>query len=242
MLDELVRRIPTAGDLLSLSPTQLDAALLDVIAQRMNNPDPVAAKYVDRREIQNLYVIGNTQSYQQTQDADAALMESWQRLTAAALIIQASGQLDGMTTLTKKGKAVAGNANFDEINARQKLTRDMLHPDFQGSVYDNFTAGNYDTSVRDAMVLVEDAVRTVAGLTNADYGAGLIKKAFKVGTGKLTDSTISATEQQSVHDLFLGAFGTIRNPVSHRKIGKDDPLAVIEELMLASRLMRFVRP
>jgi hypothetical protein len=48
--------------------------------------------------------------------------------------------------------------------------------------------------------------------------------------------------EQRMPDLFAGAIGVFKNPLSHRKVGKSDPAPVIEELMLASRLLRFVRP
>jgi hypothetical protein len=43
-------------------------------------------------------------------------------------------------------------------------------------------------------------------------------------------------------DLFAGAIGTFKNPLSLRRLGNSDPVPVIEELMLASRLLRFVKP
>jgi hypothetical protein len=56
----------------------------------------------------------------------------------------------------------------------------MLHPDLRGSVYDSFAAGHYDTAVRDAFTLVEDAVRTAAGPGALGLTGGkLMRKAFK---------------------------------------------------------------
>ena len=40
--------------------------------------------------------------------------------------------------------------------------------------------------------------------------------------------------------LFDGAIGLLKNPASHRYVSPENPAAVIEEIMLASRLMRIV--
>ena len=117
----------------------------------------------------------------------------------------------------------------------------MLHADLQGSVYDNFAAGNYDTAVRDAFVTVEDAVRTTALLPPTDIGVPLMRKAFNPTNGPLTNMTLPYAERERTADLFAGAIGTFKNPLSHRLVGNSDPAPVIEELMLASRLLRFVR-
>jgi len=53
--------------------------------------------------------------------------------------------------------------------------------------------------------------------------------------------TLPVAERERIADLFVGAIGTFKNPLSHRKVGNTDPAPVIEELLLASRLLRFVR-
>jgi uncharacterized protein (TIGR02391 family) len=220
MLEELKEKVPSARELLLFTEDQLDEILLGVIARRVNAEGPLASKNVSHNEIQNLYPVGLRQSFEDSQGASSALLASWGRLQTAGYTVQANGQADHMITLTPRGKALAGIGNFAELAMRQKLTRDMLHPEFQGAVYKNFAAGDYDTAVRDAMVAVEDAMRKAAGLTNADFGVPLIRKAFKPVTGILIDKSLSTKDQQSVLDLFLSTFATIRNPGAHRKVGK----------------------
>jgi hypothetical protein len=55
MLDELMARLPSVDDLLSLAAPQLDGILLKCIAQRATSTDPIAAKYVFEDEIVGLY-------------------------------------------------------------------------------------------------------------------------------------------------------------------------------------------
>jgi uncharacterized protein (TIGR02391 family) len=108
-------------------------------------------------------------------------------------------------------------------------------------VYDNFASGNYDTSVRDAFIQVEIAVRETAKLPATLVGVKLMREAFNPNTGKLTDMALSMAERERMADLFAGAIGTFKNPLSHRAVGNTDPAPVIEELLFASRLLRFLR-
>ena len=117
-----------------------------------------AAKYVFEDEIVGLYRIGVKASFQKRTAANGALMEAWQRLLSAGLITQALGQAARVMTLTAKGREAAGSVKFEEITMRQMLSREMLLGDLQGSVYENFASGNYDTATRDAFVEVEIAV------------------------------------------------------------------------------------
>ena len=103
-----------------------------------------------------------------------------------------------------------------------------------------FASGNYDTSVRDAFIQVEIAVRETAKLPATLVGVKLMREAFNPTTGKLTDMALSMAERERMADLFAGAIGTFKNPLSHRAVGNTDPAPVIEELLLASRLLRFL--
>ena len=242
MLDELVARLPSAEALLALTPSQLDGVLLVCIAGRANNTDPIAAKHVYEDKIVGLYPVGVKSTYQQRTAVDGALMEAWQRLLASGLIMQAPGQAPRMMTLTARGRAAAAeSASYEEIVVRQTLRREMLHANLQGAVYDNFASGNYDTAVRDAFVQVEIAVRETAKLPATLVGVKLMREALNPNTGKLTDMVLPMSERERMADLFAGAIGTFKNPLSHRKVGNTDPAPVIEELLLASRLLRFVR-
>ncbi|MHB8884418.1 MAG: TIGR02391 family protein [Methylovirgula sp.] len=171
-------------------------------------------------------------------------MEAWQRLLSSGLIMQAPGQAPRMMTLTARGRDVVGSVKFEEIVVsvvRQTLRREMLHAELRGSVYDNFASGNYGTSVRDAFVRVEIAVRETANLSATLVGVKLMREAFNPNTGKLTDMALPMSERERMADLFCGAIGTFKNPLSHRKVGNTDPASVIEELLFASRLLRFLR-
>jgi hypothetical protein len=48
--------------------------------------------------------------------------------------------------------------------------------------------------------------------------------------------TLPMSERERMADLFAGAIGTFKNPLSHRKVGNTKLIPVMEELLLASRL------
>lgn len=90
-------------------------------------------------------------------------------------------------------------------------------------------------------MVVEDAVKVDSGITG-EVGVRLMRSAFNPTGGPLTHMSLPVAERERMADLFAGAIGTFKNPHSHRVVGNADPAPVVEELMLASRLPRFVRP
>jgi uncharacterized protein (TIGR02391 family) len=243
-LRELLTKLPKPERLLACAATQLDGLLLASIAERIkqSQQDPIAPRNISLQELQGIYAIGDGVTFLQRSKCDAALTESWQRLMNGGYLMEAVGQAHGVMTLTGKGLAAADAVRFEEIRMRQSLTREMLHPDLRGSVYDSFAAGHYDTAVLDAFKLVEDAVRNAASLPASLVGVSLMRQAYDPKKGPLRDPSLPPGERDRMPDLFAGALGVFKNPLSHRKVGKSDPAPVIEELMLASRLLRFVRP
>jgi len=238
---ELVEKVPTAAALLRLTNPQLDELLLKIAADRASNSDPIANKYVYDGSLANLYPVVSGNTSEDSKTANKMLGEAWQRLQANGLIMQAPDQAAGNRTVTTKGAETAASSNFQEMMIRQRLSRDMLHPDLQGSVYNSFAAGDYDTAVLDAFVILEDAVRMAANLQPRNIGVQLMRDAFNPTNGPLTDMHMLPAERERMPDLFAGAIGVFKNPLSHRRVGKNDPGPVVEELMFASRLLRFVK-
>ncbi len=90
------------------------------------------------------------------------------------------------------------------------------------------------------MKAVEVAVREAAELEGSDIGVKLMRKAFDIDSGGLTDPTAERSERQALSDLFAGAIGTYKNPHSHRDIELTDPAEATEIVMMANLLLRIV--
>ena len=102
-----------------------------------------------------------------------------------------------------------------------------------------FIRGRYETAVFESYKEVEVAVRTAGGFLPTDIGVKLVRKAFDVQNGPLTDISAPEGERQALSDLFVGAIGSYKNPSSHRHVVLQAEEAV-EMIMLASHLLKIV--
>ncbi|SDM31843.1 TIGR02391 family protein [Allokutzneria albata] len=99
-----------------------------------------------------------------------------------------------------------------------------------------------------AMKEVEVAVRARAGLSNTLVGTSLMQEAFKkpkdsndpaIG-GPLWQPGSEPGEAVALMELFTGAIGLFKNPVSHRRVDLTDPAEAAEIVLLAGLLLRLV--
>jgi uncharacterized protein (TIGR02391 family) len=120
------------------------------------------------------------------------------------------------------------------------VPKERLHPSIREDVWSLYHRGKFETAVFEAMKAVEVAVRDAAGLTVAHIGIKLMRKAFDVEAGELTDKAAEQAERQARSDLFAGAIGSYKNPHSHRNVALDDPDGAAEIIMLANHLLRIV--
>ena len=114
-----------------------------------------------------------------------------------------------------------------------------LHPIIAQKVSSLFSQGDYDTAIFQGFKEVEIAVRKAGGYTDTDYGVPLMRTAFHVKTGNLTDPDQPEAEKEARLALFAGAIGSYKNPLSHRDVDVSAEEAV-EMIILASHLLRIV--
>jgi uncharacterized protein (TIGR02391 family) len=116
----------------------------------------------------------------------------------------------------------------------------LSRQDLADKVREDYLDGEYDKAVREAMVMVEVAVRTKAQLATA-FGANLMRTAFTQPGSRLTHPD---AHNQGQHDallnLFLGTNGWYRNPIAHGPVGYSDPHQVAQILGLANLLLDLV--
>jgi uncharacterized protein (TIGR02391 family) len=122
----------------------------------------------------------------------------------------------------------------------QRLRKEALNQTIRDKVWQQFEQGHFDTAVFEAMKAVEVAVRDAAGLSPADIGTSLMRKAFAIEDGPLTDKFAEKGEREARSNLFAGAIGSYKNPHSHRNVALDDPDETAEIIMLANHLLRII--
>jgi uncharacterized protein (TIGR02391 family) len=174
---------------------------------------------------------------------DLAIPEALEWLQRAGLVTQDVDQTSqGWFVLSRRGRATTPEAFRDFIQGLH-LPIDLLHPLIRKTVAKAFARGEPDVAVLQAFKHLEVEVREAAGLPPEMIGVALMRRAFKPdpdAPGPLTDQNAEAGERQSRMDLFAGAIGSYKNPQSHRHVNLDDPVEAIEQVMLASHLLKIV--
>ncbi|GJE57330.1 TIGR02391 family protein [Methylobacterium thuringiense] len=177
-----------------------------------------------------------------TGELKEACREAWAWLEGQGLLLP-DRQFVGNTmqrVLSRRARRIAQARDHRDLSRSRFLPQAILHPVIREDVWGLFHRGKYDTAVFEAMKAVEVAVREAAGLTNADYGTDLMRKAFNPQGGPLTDGGAEKGEREARSALFAGAIGSYKNPQSHRHVALDDPSEAAEIIMLANHLLRIV--
>lgn len=135
--------------------------------------------------------------------------------------------------------------NYQKWNAvQQTLLSDFspkleFHPIIVEKVFPIFEQKLYSNAVFEAFKQVEIAVRKAGNYTENDLGTVLMRKAFNVDNGNLTNQNQNSGEKQARSDLFAGAIGSYKNPGSHRDVEITAEEAT-EVIIIASHLLRIV--
>jgi len=221
--------------LVALEPDELGLHILQVLASW--------PAHMGSQGVQG-FVNGALQGYRpspRAQEAEQAIREAWAWLEGQALIILDPRLLVGDgRVLSRKGRRLGRDAQARRTFSGHRLAKEALHPNIREDVWALYQREKYDTAVFEAMKAVEVAVRDAAGLSATDIGASLMRKAFDVNSGKLTDTTVVPAERQALSDLFAGVIGAYKNPHSHRNVALDDPDEAAEIILLANHLLRIV--
>ncbi|MGH9360171.1 MAG: TIGR02391 family protein [Terriglobia bacterium] len=238
---ELTRAIPDVEVLIALEPEELAAKLLFLIRQRRFQNDKFNPSNLRLELWQRLSPTQEPPYPQRLQDdVGLALSEAWAWLEAQGLIVRALTGQDGWYRLSRRAKRFENESEFAQYAVARMLPKDILHPKISGKVWMAFMRSDFDVAAFQAMRAVEVSVREASGLGNSLIGVDLIKKAFSLDKGPLTDLNAERGEQVARMELFAGAIGSYKNPHSHRDVGLNDPVEAIEIILLANHLLRIV--
>ncbi|MXV78156.1 TIGR02391 family protein [Candidatus Poribacteria bacterium] len=168
-----------------------------------------------------------------------ALREAWAWLEIEGLIVPTRGFHPDMVSITRKGENIKDEGAFKAYRKAKLLPKQLLHFSIVEDVWSNFLRGKCDTAIFEAFKAVEIAVRNACGYAEEKYGVDLMRKAFHVDSGPLTDQNRPKAERTATEHLFVGAMGLYKNPHSHRNVSVTAEEAV-EIIMFASHLLRVV--
>lgn len=251
MFEKLFEILPDAEQLLSLSAEELAGPLLVSLKNREKILPAGVIKYdimeweiekgSSRRNPSLNYPRGSRD------DVLFALMEAWQCLVYERFVAPRPTHLAGGTNIspnityfiTRKGQKIQTLNDFEDYRKADLLRKHQLHDIIAEKVWSIFAQGSYRTSVLEAFIQVEIAVREVGGYAKGNYGTNLMRQAFNVNDGKLTDPQQETAEKQAMSDMFAGAIGLYKNPSSHREV-EYAPEEAAEIIIIASQLLRIV--
>ena len=210
-----------------------------------SSPEDLAGlllKYLERLHASgtrlNLATFGNDcrRDYEQHDAIEMALKETWGVLEREGFLTRDEAD---WYFISRRGEGAIAADAFDAFRVANLLPKDMLHPTLLSNVWGAFVRGQYDTAVFEAYKNVEIAVREAAHLPDSVLGTDLMRKAFDVKDGPLSDPEQHSAERQALSDLFAAGIGSYKNPHSHRRV-KIGPRESVEMIILASHLLAIV--
>lgn len=245
MWSKLFEILPDAETLLSLEPEELAGHLL-VSLQDIEQilPDSTISHNDMQHEIdRNSHL---NYPYECREDVLLALMEAWQCLKCQGFIAPIPKSSRRYPTyevttyfVTRRGKKIEALEDFESYRKADLLRKHQLHPILADKVWSIFAQGSYGTAVLEAFKQVEIAVRKAGGYTKNEYGTDLMRQAFHVTDGNLTDENLQKSEKDAMAHLFAGAIGLYKNPSSHHDV-EFTPEAAAEIIIIASHLLQIV--
>lgn len=165
------------------------------------------------------------------------LIVSWRWLEREMFVAPSPDEGGEWRFITRKGEKALQEEDFMTYVKDSLLPSKNLHPILARKVKPLFLRGDYDTAIFQAFKIIEVEVRKKGGYTNSDYGVDLMRKAFHPQTGSLTNAKSEQSEKQAMSDLFAGAIGLFKNPVSHRFIENVSPEDVADLIRFTNFLL-----
>ena len=246
IFSKLFEMLPDAEQLLSLEPEELAGPLL----VSLQNTKQILRDSVISHDDMKHAIDRNSRvnyPYECHEDVLFALMEAWQCLLSEGFVAPIPTNLPhsypsySVTTyfVTRRGQKIKTLEGYEDYRKADLLRKHQLHRIIADKVWRIFAHGDYDAAVSVAFKHVEIAVRKAGSYKRNDRGTDLMRRAFHVDKGHLTDIKQETAVKQAMSDLFAGAIGLYKNPSSHHEV-EFAPEAAAEIIIIASHLLRIV--
>jgi uncharacterized protein (TIGR02391 family) len=235
MASVLQQLVPDIDALLAMAPEELAYVMLDWINRNHRNENFRIEYFTRDNRVPDPNQISDNRW--RSDEVELAAYEAWQWLVVNILIIPGD---NNWCVLSRRGKEITTRARFENYKIAAAFPKSLLHPSISERVWLNLARGEYETAVFSSMKAVEEAVREACNFGPTDLGVDLMRKAFHKDNGPLTDLKEPVAERESLSNLFAGAIGSYKNPISHRTVTVTDHQEAQEIVMLASHLLRIV--
>jgi uncharacterized protein (TIGR02391 family) len=231
--------IPDTQVILALAPEELAYQLLKVADRNLKHG------IVHRNEIISIESPDGEPpllNRNQQLEAEVALIEALHWLEVNALLLPAPGinGQNGFRMFGRRGRELIDRNRFDQFRRAASFPKSMLHPSIADRVWIALARGELSDAVFIAFRAVEEAVRAKGGFSEIDVGVDLMRRAFNLDNGPLTDLQQNRAEREALQHLFAGAIGSYKNPHSHRTVTINDSSDAQEMVLLASHLLGIV--
>lgn len=233
----------TEEHILAMMTEELGALLLYVIGQHETKDRFHPDSYIGElrgmflnSEHRRIYGDGNNE------ELNIAFIEAFSWLESQGLIVRdigINGQ-NGWKRLSRRAKAYQGKIDLSGYKASRFLPREILHELIRDKVWNYFIRADYDAAVLFSFKQVEIKLREKCNLDPSAIGVRLAEIAFSPEKGLLTDHSVDGGEKKARMFLFAGAIGSYKNPQSHRHVDLKDSVEAIEQILIASHLLRIL--
>jgi uncharacterized protein (TIGR02391 family) len=211
MMKSLQQLFPPLDDLLTLPAEQIAPILLEYLQQ-----------HGDRIHRYNLMLQGSEfgqYAGRKYDEAARVVQEAWSILHVEGLIAPSVGDTSNhQWFITRKGKLITSRGEYESYRRGYLLAENSLGPELEQKIRPLFLGGDYDTAVFKAFRELEVRVRDAGGFSEEVLGVPLMRTAFDVKSGPLTDQSRIEGERVATQHLFAGAIGIFKNPSSHRSV------------------------